>query len=87
MEPRHCAADVGGAEWRVAAGRAKWPLAWRVRSLHQAGAVLAFSSDWSVAEMDPLAASAVAVFGLAIAPDPRFCVVGIVRQASIGHRA
>ncbi len=25
-----------------------------VRSLHQAGAVLAFSSDWSIAEMDPL---------------------------------
>jgi predicted amidohydrolase YtcJ len=54
MQPRHCAADVGGAEWRAAVGPARWPLAWPIRSLHQAGAALAFSSDWNVAEMDPL---------------------------------
>jgi len=54
MQPRHCAADVGGAEWRAAAGPARWPLAWPFRSLHQAVAILAFSSDWNVAEMDPL---------------------------------
>ena len=54
MQPRHCAADVGGAEWRAAVGPARWPLAWPFRTLHQAGAVLAFSSDWNVAEMDPL---------------------------------
>jgi predicted amidohydrolase YtcJ len=54
MQPRHCAADVGGAEWRAAVGPDRWPLAWPVRSLHQAGAALAFSSDWNVAEMDPL---------------------------------
>ncbi len=54
MQPRHCAADVGGAEWRAAVGPGRWPLAWPVRSLHQAGAALAFSSDWNVAEMDPL---------------------------------
>jgi predicted amidohydrolase YtcJ len=54
MQPRHCAADVGGAEWRAAVGPARWPLAWPVRSLHQAGAMLAFFSDWNVVEMDPL---------------------------------
>jgi predicted amidohydrolase YtcJ len=54
MQPRHCAADVGGAQWRAAVGPARWPLAWPVRSLQQAGAALAFSSDWNVAEMDPL---------------------------------
>ena len=54
MQPRHCAADVGGAQWRAAVGPARWPLAWPARSLHQAGAALAFSSDWNVAEMDPL---------------------------------
>ena len=54
MQPRHCATDVGGPEWRAAVGPARWPLAWPVRSLHQAGAALAFSSDWNVAEMDPL---------------------------------
>jgi predicted amidohydrolase YtcJ len=54
MQPRHCAADVGGGEWRAAVGPARWPLAWPFRSLQQAGAALAFSSDWNVAEMDPL---------------------------------
>jgi len=54
MQPRHCATDVGGPEWRAAVGPARWPLAWPVRSLHEAGAALAFSSDWNVAEMDPL---------------------------------
>jgi hypothetical protein len=54
MQPRHCAADVGGPEWRAAAGPQRWPRAWPVASLQQAGAALAFSSDWNVAEMDPL---------------------------------
>ena len=54
MQPRHCAADVGGAEWRAAVGPDRWPLAWPVRSLQAAGAALAFSSDWNVAEMEPL---------------------------------
>jgi len=55
MHPRHCAVDVGGSsEWRAGVGPARWPLAWPFRSLAQAGAALAFSSDWNVAEMDPL---------------------------------
>jgi predicted amidohydrolase YtcJ len=54
MQPRCCAADVGGAEWRAAVGPDRWPLAWPVASLHEAGAALAFSSDWNVAEMEPL---------------------------------
>jgi predicted amidohydrolase YtcJ len=54
VQPRHCAADVGGPEWRAAVGPQRWPRAWPVASLHQAGASLAFSSDWNVAEMDPL---------------------------------
>jgi predicted amidohydrolase YtcJ len=55
IQPRHCAGDVGGSsEWRAAVGAARWPLAWPFRSLAQAGAALAFSSDWNVAEMDPL---------------------------------
>ncbi len=54
MQPRHCADDVGGPEWRAAVGTARWPLAWPVRSLQEAGAALAFSSDWNVAEMDAL---------------------------------
>jgi hypothetical protein len=55
MQPRHLAADVGGSsQWRAAAGPDRWPLAWPIRSLHQAGAALAFSSDWNVVEMNPL---------------------------------
>ena len=54
MQPRCCAEDVGGPEWREAIGQARWPWAWPFRSLNQAGARLAFSSDWNVAEMDPL---------------------------------
>ena len=54
MQPRHCAANASGAEWRAAVGPARWPLAWPFRSLHQAGATLAFSSDWNVVEMNPL---------------------------------
>jgi hypothetical protein len=54
MQPRHCAADVGGSEWRAAVGPDRWPRAWPLRSLERAGAALAFSSDWNVAEMDPL---------------------------------
>jgi predicted amidohydrolase YtcJ len=54
MQPRHCADDVGGSEWRAAVGSARWPLAWPARSLQEAGAALAFSSDWNVADMDPL---------------------------------
>ena len=55
MQPRHLAADVGGSsQWRAATGPDRWPLAWPIRSLHQAGAALAFSSDWNVVEMNPL---------------------------------
>jgi hypothetical protein len=55
MQPRHLAADVGGSsQWRAAAGPARWPRAWPLRSLQQAGAALAFSSDWNVVEMNPL---------------------------------
>jgi predicted amidohydrolase YtcJ len=53
MQPRHAGPDIGDA-WRVAVGteRASRPFPWR--SLADAGATLAFSSDWDVAEMDPL---------------------------------
>jgi predicted amidohydrolase YtcJ len=54
MQPRHCAPDIT-TEWRANVGPSRWPLAWAFRSLHDAGAPLAFSSDWNVAEMDPLA--------------------------------
>ena len=53
MQPRHCAPDITG-QWAKAVGPARWRYAWAFRSLRDAGAVLAFSSDWNVAEMEPL---------------------------------
>jgi predicted amidohydrolase YtcJ len=53
MQPRHCAPDIT-AEWRSAVGAERERFAWPFRSLRDAGAVLAFSSDWNVAEMDPM---------------------------------
>ncbi|WP_033821179.1 amidohydrolase [Kitasatospora sp. MBT63] len=56
MQPRHCSPDIAGPgrDWAEAVGEQRWSKAWPMRSLQQAGAVLAFSSDWNVAEMDPL---------------------------------
>jgi len=56
MQPRHCAPDIAGPgyDWAEAVGPERWTKAWPMRSLHRAGATLAFSSDWNVAEMDPL---------------------------------
>lgn len=53
MQPRHCAPEIV-AQWRENVGEQRWRHAWPMRSLADRGAVLAFSSDWNVAEMDPL---------------------------------
>ncbi len=53
MQPRHCSPDIV-ADWRVNVGPDRWRHAWAFRSLQGAGARLAFSSDWNVAEMDPI---------------------------------
>ncbi|MGW0534112.1 amidohydrolase [Streptomyces sp. NPDC003032] len=57
MQPRHCAPDIAGPgkDWAENVGADRWHKAWPMRSLHEAGAVLALSSDWNVAEMDPMA--------------------------------
>ena len=53
MQPRHCAPDITG-KWAMNIGAGRSRHAWAFRSLQEAGAVLAFASDWNVAEMDPL---------------------------------
>jgi predicted amidohydrolase YtcJ len=53
MQPRHCAPEIV-ADWRANVGEDRWRNAWRFRGLRDSGATLAFSSDWNVAEMDPL---------------------------------
>ncbi len=53
MQPRHCAPDITG-KWAMNIGPERSRYAWAFRSLRDAGATLAFASDWNVAEMDPL---------------------------------
>jgi predicted amidohydrolase YtcJ len=53
MQPRHCAPDIV-AEWRANVGPERERFAWPFRSIAAAGGTLAFSSDWNVAEMDPM---------------------------------
>lgn len=53
MQPRHCAPEII-ADWRANVGERRWRYAWAFRSLRESGATLAFSSDWNVAEMDPM---------------------------------
>jgi predicted amidohydrolase YtcJ len=52
MQPYHCLDDGRWAEKRIGAERARFTYAFR--SLIDAGAVVAFGSDWSVAPMNPL---------------------------------
>jgi predicted amidohydrolase YtcJ len=56
MQPRHASPDIAGPghAWAEAVGERRWHQAWPLRSLRDHGAVLAFSSDWNVAEMEPL---------------------------------
>ena len=53
MQPRHCAPDIV-EEWRANVGPERERFAWPFASIARAGGVLAFSSDWNVAEMDPM---------------------------------
>lgn len=53
MQPIHCTADMKFVEPRIGAERAKFAYAWK--SLLDAGATLAFGSDWPVESMSPLA--------------------------------
>ncbi|HEX6186349.1 MAG TPA: amidohydrolase family protein, partial [Pyrinomonadaceae bacterium] len=52
MQPYHCIDDGRWAEKRIGRERAKGTYAFR--SLLDAGVVLAFGSDWSVAPLDPV---------------------------------
>ncbi|MCX6460544.1 MAG: amidohydrolase [Actinobacteria bacterium] len=53
MQPRHCAPEIV-EEWRDNVGDTRWRYAWPMSSLAESGATLAFSSDWNVAEMNPM---------------------------------
>ena len=57
MQPRHCVLEpenMDNSRWAIAVGPERFPFSWAFRSLEEAGATLAFSSDWNVSEMEPL---------------------------------
>ncbi|HRD02144.1 MAG TPA: amidohydrolase [Candidatus Saccharicenans sp.] len=51
MQPTHCTTDMRFCEQRIGSERSKYAYAWR--SLLDAGASLAFGSDWPVEPLDP----------------------------------
>jgi predicted amidohydrolase YtcJ len=53
MQPRHMSPDVS-LQWAKNIGPARLKNAWPLKSLSDAGARFAFSSDWNVAEMNPM---------------------------------
>jgi len=59
MQPYHCADDGRWAEKRIGKERCEGTYAFR--ALTDAGAVLAFGSDWNVAPLDPIQGIAAAV--------------------------
>jgi hypothetical protein len=59
MQPYHAVDDGRWAEKRIGHERARTSYAWR--SMLDAGAVLAFGSDWPVAPLDPISGIAAAV--------------------------
>jgi predicted amidohydrolase YtcJ len=89
MQPRHAAPEIVG-EWRENVGHVRWPSAFPWRSLHDAGATLAFSSDWNVAEMDPMVGIYTALTRASLdgsepwTPDQRLDLATTIRAYTLG---
>tara|TARA_R110002096_G_scaffold433887_3_gene653799 strand:- start:38 stop:1741 length:1704 start_codon:yes stop_codon:yes gene_type:complete len=63
MQPYHALpsdADTPSGPWSTNVGRARWPMTFPWRTLVDAGALVAFGSDWPVMSIDPLYGIAVA---------------------------
>ncbi|MBW7886200.1 MAG: amidohydrolase [Caldilineaceae bacterium] len=55
MQPAHCPPHLhAGDIWPSRAGKARWPYSFAWETLRQAGARLAFGSDWPVVTMSPI---------------------------------
>ncbi len=90
MQPSHCADDGRWAEKRIGAQRARGTYAFR--SLLDAGAVLAFGTDWNVAPLDPLQGISAAVTRCTLdgkhpdgwVPEQKITVEEAVRAYTVG---
>jgi predicted amidohydrolase YtcJ len=55
MQPMHAPPSVDDGDiWQFRVGESRWPLSFAWTTLRQAGATLAFGSDWPVASQNPL---------------------------------
>ncbi len=55
MQPLHCPSSVDGNDvWPSRAGHARWHRSFAWQSLREAGATLAFGSDWPVVSQNPM---------------------------------
>ncbi len=54
MQPLHAPLPDGTDVWPQRVGRERWPLSFAWETLRQAGAHLAYGSDWPVVSMNPL---------------------------------
>ncbi|RIK44516.1 MAG: hydrolase [Chloroflexi bacterium] len=55
MQPLHSPETVHASDvWPTRAGKARWPYSFAWRTLRDAGAHLAFGSDWPVVTLDPM---------------------------------
>jgi predicted amidohydrolase YtcJ len=62
MQPLHAPRDAGGSDvWPARVGPGRWPHSFAWQTLRQAGARLAFGSDWPVVSQSPLAGVQAAV--------------------------
>jgi hypothetical protein len=68
MQPLHKADDGRYIDQRLGRERAKWAFAFR--ALRDAGAILAFGSDWPVVSCDPLLGMRAAITGLTMDDQP-----------------
>lgn len=56
MQPSHppCAMDFPMEPWTTRVGKARWPWSFPVQYLRDAGVLIAFASDWPVADVNPM---------------------------------
>jgi len=70
IQPRHMSPDIAGV-WQESVGEYRYKYAWPLAKMRKAGVRFAFSSDWNVAEMDPLIGIYTAVTRQGLTGEPK----------------
>jgi hypothetical protein len=70
MQPIHAPMSVEEADvWLARTGEGRWPVSFAWRDIKEAGATLAFGSDWTVAPFNPMLGLYAALVRQPYAPD------------------